>query len=104
MAEVTRRLEIAAPADRVWATIADFAAVARYSPMVRECQLEGPDGVGQLRHLTLDDDTVTTSRLVALDPAARALRYEIVRLVDLYSDRTLIGSQQAGLNSQTFFI
>ena len=44
MVEVTRRLELAAPADRVWASIAEFATVVRdaaryaprYAPVVRE--------------------------------------------------------------------
>ncbi len=87
MVEVTRRLEIAAPADRVWASIAEFATVVRdaaryaprYAPVVREYELEGPeDGPGQLCHLTLDDDTLTTSQRSALDPAGCALRDEIL--------------------------
>jgi hypothetical protein len=78
MAEVFRSLEMAAPADAVWTTIADFAAVERYSPMVARCDLEGDDGPGQLRHLTLEDGTITTSRMVARDAATRSLTYEIL--------------------------
>jgi hypothetical protein len=78
MANVTRERVIQASAKAVWATIADFAAVEQYSPMVSRCDLEGPDGPGQLRHLTLSDGTVTTSRLIALQHEERALTYEIV--------------------------
>jgi len=78
MAEVLRALEIRAPADEVWTTIADFAAVESYSPRVARCELEGADGPGQLRHLTLQDGTLTTSRLISIDPAERSMRYAIL--------------------------
>ena len=78
MAQVTRVREIGAPALPVWRTIEDFAAVERYSPMVTRCDLEGPSGPGQLRHLTLADGTVTTSRLVEVLPATYEMTYEIL--------------------------
>jgi mxaD protein len=78
VANVSRERVIQAAAAAVWATIADFAAVEQYSPMVSRCDLEGPDGPGQLRHLTLSDGTVTTSRLVEIQHEARVLAYEIV--------------------------
>ena len=78
MAEVERSLVIGAPGEAVWASIADFAAVEQYSPMVDRCELEGADGPGQLRHLTLSDGTITTSRMVACDAEARAMTYEIL--------------------------
>ena len=78
MAQVTRAREIHAPALPVWRTIEDFAAVEQYSPMVARCDLEGPSGPGQLRHLTLSDGTVTTSRLIEIRPATYEMTYEIL--------------------------
>ncbi len=78
MPQVDCSLEISAPAAAVWETIADFGAIQRFLPMISRCELEGPDGVGQLRKLTLADVTLTVSRLAAIDPAARSLRYEIL--------------------------
>lgn len=76
--EVLHRLTIEAPADEVWALIADFGAIDRYSPMVESCRLEGEAGVGQRRVLRLDNGTTTISRLEAIDPAARTLTYRIL--------------------------
>ena len=76
--EVSFRLEIPASAERVWALIADFGAIDRYSPMVVSCALEGEAGVGQRRVLTLANGTITISRLESLDPAARTLTYRIL--------------------------
>jgi len=76
--EVSFRLDVPASADRVWALIADFGAIDQYSPMVTSCRVEGGDGVGQRRVLTLENGTVTISRLEAIDPAARTLTYRIV--------------------------
>jgi hypothetical protein len=93
MPEVTLTRHIEAPAEEVWATIADFAAIQRYSPMVAQCTLEGPDGVGQRRRLILSDGGVTVSRLAAIDPEARSLTYEILEtrlpLADYSSTQTV---------------
>ena len=77
-AEVSHRREIGASADQVWALIADFGAIDRYSPMVERCRVEGPDGVGQRRVLSLSNGTITISRLEAIDHAARTLTYRIL--------------------------
>ena len=77
-AEVSFRETIQASADAVWALIADFGAIDRYSPMVAACRLEGDEGVGQRRVLTLTDGSITISRLEAIDPASRTLTYRIL--------------------------
>lgn len=77
-AEVTHRLEIEAPAAEVWALIEDFGAIDRFSPMVVSCRTEGPPGVGQRRVLSLDNGTLTISRLEAIDPVRRTLTYRIL--------------------------
>ena len=46
--------------------------------MVAACRLEGEAGIGQRRVLTLEDGTVTISRLEALDPRTRTLTYRIL--------------------------
>jgi len=78
MIEVTRTLNINANPDRVWQSIADFGAVSSFISTIKECTTEGPDGVGQLRHLILEDDSLTTSRAAVLDHDQRILSYEIV--------------------------
>jgi hypothetical protein len=75
---VSHSLEIEAPAGRVWALIADFGAIDRFSPIVVSCTTEGDDGVGQRRVLSLDNGTVTISRLEAIDHGARSLTYRIL--------------------------
>lgn len=93
MAQVERRLEIAAPAAEVWETVADFSAVGRYSPYVEVCELEGPEGVGQLRKLTLVNGTLTVSRCEAVDHEARSTTYRILEtklpLTDYTSTQTV---------------
>ena len=76
--EVSHRREIQAPADEVWALIADFGAIDRFSPMIASCRVEGEEGVGQRRILTLQDGTLTISRLEAIDHDARSLTYRIL--------------------------
>ncbi|MCH2173839.1 SRPBCC family protein [Myxococcota bacterium] len=78
MPTVTRSMEIQAPARDLWATIADFASVERYSPIVEHCRLEGEDGVGQIRRLTLTDGSETVSRMTALDEATSSMSYQIL--------------------------
>jgi mxaD protein len=78
MTVVTCSREIAARADVVWATVGNFAAVGRYLPSIATCQLEGERGVGQIRRLTLANDTTTVSRCTALDDAARSVTYQIL--------------------------
>jgi mxaD protein len=78
MIEVTRSLAINANPEAVWQSIADFGAVSRFIKTIKECTTEGPDGVGQLRHLILEDDSLTTSKLAVLDNTQHLLTYEIV--------------------------
>lgn len=78
MIEVTRSLDINANPEVVWQSIADFGAVASFIKTIKECTTEGEDGVGQLRHLILEDNSLTTSRLALLDNEQRILTYEIV--------------------------
>ena len=46
--------------------------------MVAACRLEGGEGVGQRRILTLIDGSTTISRLDAIDPTRRTLTYRIL--------------------------
>lgn len=76
---------VGAPADEVWATVADFGSVARYLPSVAECRVEG-DGVGARRFLTLADGGRVVSELIALDPDLRTMAYRIVESALPFSD------------------
>ena len=87
-AQVSHRMELSAPADDVWPLLADFGAIGRFSPMIVTCTTEGAEGVGQRRILTLDDGTITISRLEAIDHAARTLSYRILETRLPLSDYT----------------
>jgi mxaD protein len=87
-AQVSHSLEIEASAAEVWALIADFGAIDRFSPMVVSCTTEGAEGVGQRRILGLDNGTTTISRLEAIDHPGRTLTYRILETRLPLSDYT----------------
>ena len=78
MIKVTRSLIINSNIEEIWQSIADFGGVASFINTIKKCTTEGADGVGQLRHLILDDNSLTTSRLTVLDHERHILTYEIV--------------------------
>lgn len=100
MIEVSRNQDISANPETVWQSIANFGAVASFIKNIKQCTTEGPHGVGQLRHLILEDDSLTTSRLAVLDNEQRLLSYEIVTTklpMDDYSSTMIV--TQTGDNS-----
>ena len=72
---VSERVE--APADAVWDLLGDFGGVARYTPGIESCQVEG-SGVGAVRTLGLPGGLELQERLESLDGAARCLEYSIL--------------------------
>ena len=68
--------EIAGSADAAWKIVADFGAVG-WIPGVESCEVEGPDGIGQVRKIKLGPMEIH-ERLEAFDPEARTLSYSIV--------------------------
>ena len=71
-----------APAEKVWATIRRFDAVADWLPFVESSPIEGagdPTRVGCIRVLTQTDGEVFRQVLVALSDAERFYSYTFVR-------------------------
>ena len=72
---------IDAPAEKVWATIRRFGAVADWLPFVKSSPIEGggdPTRVGCVRILTQTDGEVFREVLVALSDAERFYSYTFV--------------------------
>ena len=53
MTTATRSIEIAAPADAVWAVLADYAAISAWAPSVDHSSLmnEQATGIGTVRRI-----------------------------------------------------
>ena len=67
---------IDADADAAWKVLADFGALA-WAPGIESCEVEGPDGIGQLRKVQAGPVQIV-ERLEKLDAAAKTLAYSIV--------------------------
>lgn len=57
------KISIAAPPDKVWAVIKDFAAFAEWNPAVTKCVAEGGNVAGATRVITLKNGGVLTEGL-----------------------------------------
>jgi hypothetical protein len=89
---VTRTGRINAPAEAVWATIADFGSAATYFPSIVECVHVG-SGIGSRRHLRTDDGGTTISELIELDDDAMAMGYRVVESsvpIEDYTSRLVV--------------
>lgn len=75
MAEVRLETELAAPPDDVWKLVSDFGGMVEAFGM--PCTTEGPEGVGQLRTITMGEDQIV-ERLETLEPGDHRLQYSIV--------------------------
>ncbi len=75
MASIRKEFHVAAPAEMVWAVLADFGAVDKLAPgFVTECRLD-EDGA---RHITFSNGATARELLVDCDAASRRLAYAIV--------------------------
>lgn len=81
MTTVHRSCLIAAPADRVWALVRDFAGLDRWIPTLPGPPevLGDPEKPGSERVFRRDGETVAVERLVTLDDETRTTSYTIVR-------------------------
>ncbi len=75
MATLTVSKHIAAPAEAVWAVLADFASVG-WIPGAGDVQIEG-EGPGMRRIIRGGGTTPVTETLVWIDPDQQELSYEI---------------------------
>lgn len=76
MAEVHEEGELGAGIDEVWKVVGDFGGLLKSFGMPVE--LEGPDGIGQVRKIAMGPGDPTVERLESLDDAAKQLQYSIV--------------------------
>jgi uncharacterized membrane protein len=77
MAAVIQKTTIHAPADAVWATIADFNALPSYVESIVSSRADG-DLPGSERTLVFGDGTEVVERLEELDDEAMTLTYSVV--------------------------
>jgi len=73
--KVSERVEAGAAA--VWDLLGDFGGVARYSPGLESCTVEG-EGVGAIRTIKMPGGMQLSERLEAFDGPRRRLQYSIV--------------------------
>lgn len=96
--EVSRTGSIAAPAEKVWSTIADFGNADTYFPAIVECVLVG-SGIGARRHLRTDDGGTTISELIELDDAKMAMGYRVIESsvpIEDYTSRLVVRPSAQG--------
>ncbi len=77
MAEFVVDKEIEGSVDAVWNVVADFGGLT-WAPGIESCEVEGPEGVGQIRKVKTGPVEIH-ERLEEIDRAARRLRYSIVQ-------------------------
>ena len=81
MARVYTSSVIGAPAERVWAVIRDFDALANWHPAIAESRIEGggpADQVGCVRAFRLRDGGLVRERLLALSDYDYSCAYSIL--------------------------
>ncbi len=75
--KVTEKIEISAPADKVWALISDFAGAASWLPMVESSTGEGGNEPGATRTLVLKPGAEIKELLKKYDADKMMYKYRI---------------------------
>jgi len=71
---ITKKMDVST--DKVWGAVRQFGRLDVWFPSMVECKIDG-EGVGAVRHLTLDGGLGTiTDRLVEVDDERHRLTYE----------------------------
>ncbi|MEZ5247626.1 MAG: SRPBCC family protein [Acidimicrobiales bacterium] len=80
MATITKRREISAPPDAVWAVLADFAAISAWAPNVdHSCLLTAQtEGIGMVRRI--QTGRITVVETVEVYEPGRTLGYRLTGL------------------------
>lgn len=95
---VSRSAILAADAQAVWGTVADFGSIHTYFESVTSCVVEG-EGIGARRHLEHHGGGRTTSELIELDHDARAMGYRVIESsvpIEDYSSRIVVEPVDGG--------
>ena len=83
-------IDIAAPADAVWAVIGDFGGIGDWMPGIESCRVEGENRILDTMGMEI------TERLVAKDDAGRALTYSIVEGAPVESHQGVVTVRPTG--------
>lgn len=78
MSKVYVSTVIPAPRDKVWAKIRDFNTLPEWHPAIATSELEGGDGVGCVRHFTLQDGAELREQLIALSDFECSYMYSML--------------------------
>lgn len=79
--KIDEQVDIAAPPDKVWAAVADFAN-PRWNPAVTASKADQGNTPGSRRTLTLASGGTVTEELDDLDPVQRVMGYRSDRKID----------------------
>lgn len=77
--KVTEKVEINAPADKVWAMMGNFQDMS-WHPAVKKTEGEGGNDVGATRKLTLGPDAIIDEKLLKFDAGKKRYKYEITEV------------------------
>jgi mxaD protein len=97
--KIAERVQVQAPADKVWRISGDFDALPRWLPTIAKTELiRGQNNKpGAVRLLTLKEGGTVEQELLAYDAAAMSYRYRIIRGVLPVSDyESTINVEPAG--------
>lgn len=83
-------IDIAKPADVVWATAGEFGGIGDWFPGVESCVVDGDDRILEMLGMKI------TERLESRDPEARVLVYGIVGGVPVGNHRATITVSEVG--------
>ena len=75
--EVSQSVEVAAPPERVWATIGDFCSIAEWHPVVGQCAESEQNGAA-MRKLTTVDGGILVEKRVQYSEEGMSYTYVIV--------------------------
>lgn len=78
MHTITATRTIAAPAERVWQVLRDFDSLARWHPDVTASRLDGPQRIGCIRSLTLNNGGTIREQLDSVDDEGRRTSYRLL--------------------------
>jgi carbon monoxide dehydrogenase subunit G len=98
MGTATAEIDIAKPADQVWAVIGDFGGIGSWMPGIDSCRVEGENRILETMGMTI------TERLVSKDDAARALTYSIADGAPVESHEAVITVVPTGDTSHVTWV
>lgn len=73
------KITIAAPPDKVWAVIKEFAGFAEWNPAITKCEAEGGNAPGATRVITLKNGGVLTEGLDEYNDKERMYAYRLAK-------------------------